>query len=134
MAVLTFKRNCDTLRFSQVVAVPDRLTMASEETVMPHLSLGEFIVWLIVGALAGSLTGRVVTLKKEGFGPWINMGVGMIGALLGGFLFNFFKIDLGLGELKVTFEDLIAAFVGSLLCVGLWWVARKTRQRGQRAD
>ena len=98
---------------------------------MPQLSLGEFLVWLIVGALAGSLAGRVVNLKKEGFGTWINIGVGMVGALLGGFLFNLFKIDLGLGELKVSFEDLIAAFVGSLMCIFLWWLARKSGKRGR---
>ena len=28
----------------------------------------------------------------------------------------------GLGEIKITFEDLIAAFVGSLLFIVLWWL------------
>jgi uncharacterized membrane protein YeaQ/YmgE (transglycosylase-associated protein family) len=101
---------------------------------MPHLSLGESIVWLIVGALAGSLAGRVVTFSKEGFGPWINICVGMVGALLGGFLFNLFNIDLGLGELKVSFEDLIAAFVGSLLCIFIWWFARRFGTKGRGAS
>jgi len=56
--------------------------------------------------LAGNLVGRVVTWKKEGLGPWTNLGVGMVGALIGGFVFNVFHINLGLGEIKVTFEDL----------------------------
>jgi len=90
-----------------------------------HLTLGQFIVWLVVGAVAGNLARRLVTLKKEGLGRWTNLGVGMVGALIGGFLFNVFHIDLGLGEIKVTFEELIAAFLGSLLCIVVWWVIRK---------
>lgn len=92
---------------------------------MFQIGLGEFIVWLIVGGLAGSLAGRVVMFSREGFGPWTNLAVGMLGAFVGGFLFNLFNIDLGLGELKVTFEDLIAAFVGSLFCIVIWWLVRK---------
>jgi len=88
-----------------------------------HLSIGQFIVWLVVGALAGNLAGRLVTLKREGLGRWTNLGVGMLGALIGGLIFNVFDIKLGLGDLKITFEDLIAAFLGSLLLIVVWWVA-----------
>jgi uncharacterized membrane protein YeaQ/YmgE (transglycosylase-associated protein family) len=49
----------------------------------------------------------------------------MLGAVVGGGLFWLLGIDLGLGEIKVTFEDLISAFVGSLLCVVAWWLIRK---------
>jgi len=88
------------------------------------MTIGKIIVWLIVGALAGTLTGRLVTLNKEGFGRWTNLAIGMAGALIGGYLFGLLGIDLGLGELKITFEDLISAFVGSLLCVGAWTAIR----------
>ena len=88
--------------------------------------VGKIIVWLIIGALAGTLAGRLVTFSKEGLGKWANVGVGMVGAVVGGFLFGLLNIDLGLGELKITFEDLIAAFVGSLLCIVAWWLIRKT--------
>src|SRR6266536_4662015 len=83
-------------------------------------SIGEIIVWLIIGALAGTLAARLMTFTKRGFGLWVNMGVGMLGALVGGFLFRLFQIDLGLGEIKITFEDLISAFVGSLVCIFAW--------------
>ena len=89
------------------------------------LTLGKFIVWLIVEGLAGTLAARVVTFKKEGLGRVMNLGVGMVGALVGGLIFNVLGIDLGLGDLKVTFEDLIAAFLGSLLLIVVWWLARK---------
>jgi uncharacterized membrane protein YeaQ/YmgE (transglycosylase-associated protein family) len=93
------------------------------------LTLGELIVWLIVGGLAGSLTGMLVTFKKEGLGRWTNLGVGLGGAVLGGVLFNILNIDLGLGELKVSFEDLLSAFVGSLVLMIGWWGFRKVRKK-----
>jgi uncharacterized membrane protein YeaQ/YmgE (transglycosylase-associated protein family) len=84
------------------------------------MNIGQIIVWIIVGGFAGTLAGRAVTFKKEGLGRWTNLLVGVIGAVIGGELFKLFRIDLGLGELKVTFEDLIAAFLGSLLVILLW--------------
>ena len=84
------------------------------------MNIGQIIVWIIVGGFAGTLAGRAVTFKKEGLGRWANLLVGVIGAVIGGELFKLFRINLGLGELKVTFEDLIAAFLGSLLVILLW--------------
>ena len=89
------------------------------------MSVGKIIVWLIIGALAGTLAGRLMTFSKQGFGLWTNIGIGMLGALVGGFLFWLFGIDFGLAEIKITFEDLISAFVGSLLCIGAWPLIRK---------
>ena len=86
--------------------------------------LGAIIVWLIVGGMAGTLAGRLVTFKKEGLGRWTNIGVGLVGALIGGGLFKVFHIDLGLGDIKITFEELLAAFLGSMLFVVVWWVIR----------
>ncbi|MGD0900288.1 MAG: hypothetical protein ABR915_20850 [Thermoguttaceae bacterium] len=90
-----------------------------------NLSPGQFIIWLIVGGVAGNLTGRLVTLKREGLGRWTNLGVGMIGALI----FRVFDIKLSPGDLKVTFDDLIAAFLGSLLFVVVWWIVGKFRRK-----
>jgi len=89
------------------------------------MTIGKIVVWLIVGALAGTLAGRVMTFSKRGFGFWSNMAIGMIGALVGGFLFWLFGIDLRLAEIKITFEDLISAFVGSLLCILIWRLGRR---------
>ncbi|HMF45486.1 MAG TPA: GlsB/YeaQ/YmgE family stress response membrane protein [Candidatus Udaeobacter sp.] len=66
-----------------------------------------------------------MTFSKRGFGFWINMAIGMIGAVVGGFLFWLFHIDLRLAEIKITFEDLISAFVGSLLCIIVWRLIRR---------
>jgi uncharacterized membrane protein YeaQ/YmgE (transglycosylase-associated protein family) len=93
------------------------------------MTIGKIVVWLIVGALAGTLAGRVMTFSKRGFGFWSNMAIGMIGALVGGFLFWLFRIDLHLAEIKITFEDLISAFVGSLLCIVAWRLVRRATEK-----
>jgi uncharacterized membrane protein YeaQ/YmgE (transglycosylase-associated protein family) len=97
------------------------------------MNLGQIIVWLIVGGLAGTIAGRLVTFSKEGLGRWMNIGIGMAGAVIGGGLFRVFNIDLGLGELKITFDDLIAAFLGSLLLIIVLWAIRKYRAKKKPA-
>ena len=89
------------------------------------MSISKIIVWLVVGALAGTVTGRLFTFSKKGFGFWSNLAVGMVGALVGGVLFWLFHVDFGLGEIKITLEDLLSAFVGSLLCVLVWRLIRR---------
>lgn len=95
------------------------------------MTVGKIVVWLILGALAGSLAGRVVTFSRSGFGRWINLGFGMLGAVVGGFLFSLLDINLGLGEIKITLEDVISAFLGSLLCILTWWLIRRRLQRNK---
>ncbi len=82
----------------------------------------EVITWLIVGALAGSLAGMVVKRRKEGFGYVLNFGIGLVGALLGGFLFKVLGIKLGLlGSITVNLQEVIAGVVGSLVFLVLIW-------------
>lgn len=88
------------------------------------MPVGKIIIWLILGALAGTLAGRLATFSRVGFGRWINLAIGMLGAVVGGFLFSLLNVDLGLDELSITVEDLLSAFLGSLLCIGVWWLIR----------
>jgi uncharacterized membrane protein YeaQ/YmgE (transglycosylase-associated protein family) len=85
------------------------------------------VVWLIVGALAGSLAGMVVKRSKAGFGRLANIGIGLVGALVGGLFFKIFNINLGLRNIVVSFEDLVAAFLGSLLFLLVLWLVRTYR-------
>jgi uncharacterized membrane protein YeaQ/YmgE (transglycosylase-associated protein family) len=85
------------------------------------------VVWLIVGALAGSLTGMVVKRSKQGFGRAANIGIGLVGALVGGFFFKIFNINLGLRNIVVSFQDLVAAFLGSLLFLFVLWLVHRYR-------
>jgi|HubBroStandDraft_6_1064221.scaffolds.fasta_scaffold15083_4 uncharacterized membrane protein YeaQ/YmgE (transglycosylase-associated protein family) len=99
-----------------------------------EIKTDEVIAWLIVGALAGSLAGMVVKRQRTGFGHLTNLAIGLIGAFIGGFLFKVLRINLGLiGAITITSEEVVDAFVGSLVFLGLvwairkWWASRKDR-------
>ena len=72
------------------------------------------IVWIIVGLVAGTLAGAVVKRRKAGLGRWGNIGVGMVGAVIGGFLFSLLNIDIGFG-VSISLNDLLAAFIGAVI-------------------
>ena len=96
-----------------------------------NITIGELMIWIIVGGFAGSVVGAVVKGKKEGYGKWKNFGIGLVGAVIGGVIFNLFNIDLGMGDLKITFEDLISALLGSfLLLVVMWLLGKKKKPSG----
>lgn len=98
------------------------------------MNIGQIIVWIIVGGLAGTVAGRAVTFKRAGLGRWTNLLVGMAGAVIGGELFSLFRINFGLGDLKVSFEDLIAAFLGSLLVIFMWRFIARTKTKGAKTN
>jgi uncharacterized membrane protein YeaQ/YmgE (transglycosylase-associated protein family) len=98
------------------------------------MNIGQIVVWVIVGGFAGTLAGRTVTLKKQGLGRWMNLLVGMAGAVIGGELFSLLRINFGLGDLKVSFEDLIAAFLGSLLVIFAWRIIARTKTNEAKKD
>ena len=91
------------------------------------ISLAAIISWVIVGALAGTLVGGILSGRKSGYGMWKNLGIGLIGAVIGGFVFRLLKIDFGLGEIKITAADVIAAILGALLFLLILKLAGKKR-------
>ena len=93
-----------------------------------QITISQVIVWLVSGAIAGTLSGMLVKRSKQGFGHWINFGIGLIGALIGGALFRLLRIDFGLGQLSISFQDLISAFIGSLIFIGALWAGSQATQ------
>ena len=51
-------------------------------------SFDQVIVWMVVGLIGGSLAGLLVTWEKQGLGWSRNLGLGLAGALVGGFCFG----------------------------------------------
>ena len=80
-----------------------------------EFSISEIIVWLVVGALTGPVVGVLMKRSRDGYGRWRNFGIGLVGALIGGFLFKLLDIDMGLGSFAISLQDLVAAFLGALL-------------------
>ena len=69
---------------------------------------------LLIGGIAGWLAGKI--MRGRGLGLWANMGVGVVGALLGNTLFG----QLGI-EMHGPVSQLLTATVGA---VALLWLAK----------
>ena len=74
---------------------------------------------IIIGVLAGSLAGMLLTGKKEGFGRFSNFGLGMAGAVVGDVIVRLFRIDFGLGTIVLSWEELVAAFISCVIIFGI---------------
>lgn len=86
------------------------------------LNWSQIIVWLIIGLLGGTLAGMVVRWQRDGFGLWTNLGIGLIGALVGGFLFRLFNILPNLDAISISLRDVVSAVIGSMLFLGALWL------------
>ena len=91
------------------------------------MTISQLLAYLIAGLLVGSFTGMLVKRKKEGFGWLTNFGIGLAGAVIGGILFRVFRIDLGLSDLSISAQDLVAAFIGSLILLFGLWIYRRVK-------
>jgi uncharacterized membrane protein YeaQ/YmgE (transglycosylase-associated protein family) len=89
------------------------------------MTIEQLVVWLIIGALAGSLAGMVVTGTRKGYGPATNILLGLIGAVIGGYVFDKLNVNLGLGSITVSIDEVAAAFVGSLILLALLSLLRR---------
>ncbi len=63
------------------------------------------IAWIIIGVVAGWLTGKI--MKGSGFGFFVDMIVGLVGALVGGFLSSHLGFG-GVGDHGLIVSILIA--------------------------
>ena len=91
------------------------------------VSLTQFVVWIIVGLLGGSIAGLIIRRERRGFGIWRNLGLGLagalVGALVGGLLFWLLGLFPGLDSVRISLRDVVAAVIGSfivLLALSLW--------------
>ncbi len=75
------------------------------------------IAWIIIGVIAGWITGKL--MKGSGFGFIMDMVVGLVGALIGGFVSSHLGLG-GVGEHGLIVSILIAV-VGAVL---LTWIVR----------
>ena len=53
-----------------------------------------------------------------------NLGLGLVGALIGGYLFDLFHIAQALDNISISLRDIVAALVGALLFLVLLHYAR----------
>jgi uncharacterized membrane protein YeaQ/YmgE (transglycosylase-associated protein family) len=78
-----------------------------------------WIGYIIIGGIAGWIAGKIV--KGGGSGILMNIVIGVVGALIGGFLLSFF-VDTAAGGFWFT---LFTAILGSVI---LLWVVGRVRR------
>jgi uncharacterized membrane protein YeaQ/YmgE (transglycosylase-associated protein family) len=88
-------------------------------------TFGQFLVWIAIGLIGGSLAGLLITRERAGFGWVRNLGLGLAGALVGGLLFRWLGLFPELDTYAISLRDVVAAVAGSLLVfLGLWYWRR----------
>lgn len=75
--------------------------------------MGGLIWWLIVGGIAGMLAGLV--MKGGGYGVVVDIILGILGAFVGGWVFNMLGIGAGGGMVG----SIVVAFIGACILIGI---------------
>jgi uncharacterized membrane protein YeaQ/YmgE (transglycosylase-associated protein family) len=87
-----------------------------------------FIAFLIIGLVAGAIA-KLILPGKQGGGWLITLVLGVVGALLGGFLSSFIIPDVDLSDIS-SFTTWIVAIVGSIIVLLIYGLI--TNRRGTR--
>lgn len=74
-----------------------------------------FLAWIILGLIAGFIGSKVV--NRTGEGVMLDIVLGVIGAVVGGFLFNQFGAA---GVTGLNFYSLFVAAVGAIVVLVLY--------------
>jgi uncharacterized membrane protein YeaQ/YmgE (transglycosylase-associated protein family) len=68
------------------------------------------VSWIILGLIAGFIGAKLVDRQGQGF--WLDIALGIIGALVGGFLFDLFGAS---GVTGLNLYSMLVAIVGSVV-------------------
>ena len=68
------------------------------------------VSWIILGLIAGFIGSKIVDRQGQGF--WLDIALGIVGALVGGFLFSLFGVS---GVTGLNIYSMIVAVVGAIV-------------------
>jgi uncharacterized membrane protein YeaQ/YmgE (transglycosylase-associated protein family) len=80
-----------------------------------------FIAWIILGLLAGFIGSKLV--NKQGEGLVLDIMLGVVGALVGGWLFNRFGAS---GVTGLNLYSLLVAVVGAVVVLLVYHAIRRS--------
>lgn len=69
-----------------------------------------FLVWIILGLIAGFIASKIV--NKSGEGVFLDIILGIVGAVVGGWLFNMFGAH---GVSGLNLYSILVAIVGAIV-------------------
>jgi uncharacterized membrane protein YeaQ/YmgE (transglycosylase-associated protein family) len=102
------------LHFVPILAQADPLN----QTVTVQFNLNQVITSIIVGLIAGVLASVLVRGRRFGFLGSVILGI--LGAVVGGFIFSLFNFTISptsplAGGITIRLIDILVAFVGALI-------------------
>src|ERR1022692_482716 len=108
---------CSSDRFCNSLMTKAKLAFQFFDLLHPSFTGGKqamghgLIAWIVIGIVAGWLTGKL--MRGAGFGMFVDMIVGLIGALVGGFLSS----HLGMGGVNEhgLVSSIIIATIGAVV-------------------
>ena len=68
-----------------------------------------WIWFILIGIVSGFLAGKI--MRGSGFGLIVNLLVGIAGAVIGGWVFDFLNISIGSGLIGSLITSLIGAII-----------------------
>jgi uncharacterized membrane protein YeaQ/YmgE (transglycosylase-associated protein family) len=74
------------------------------------------ISWIILGLIAGWIASKIVGGSGQGF--FLDLALGIVGALVGGFLYS--EILGGPGVTGVNLGSIIVAIIGSIIVLAVY--------------
>jgi uncharacterized membrane protein YeaQ/YmgE (transglycosylase-associated protein family) len=73
------------------------------------------ISWIILGLIAGFIGSKIVDRQGQGF--WLDIALGIVGAIIGGFLFDLFGAT---GVTGLNIYSMIVAIVGAVVVLVIY--------------
>jgi len=81
-----------------------------------------FIAWIVLGLVAGFIASKIV--NKSGEGLFLDIVLGVVGAVVGGFLFQTFGMA---GVSGVNLYSILVAVVGAIVVLVIYHALVKRR-------
>ena len=79
-----------------------------------------FLAWIVLGLLAGFIGSKIV--NKTGEGLFLDIVLGIVGAVVGGYLFNVFGAS---GVTGLNLYSILVAVVGSVVLLVVYHAIRR---------
>ncbi len=73
------------------------------------------IAWLILGLIAGFIASKII--NKSGEGLIVDILLGIVGAFVGGFIFNYFG---GVGITGLDIRSIVVAVIGAIVVLVIY--------------
>ena len=79
------------------------------------------IAWIVLGLIAGFIGSKLVNKTGEGF--FLDIALGIVGAVIGGWLFSLFGMQ---GVTGLNIYSLIVAVIGAVVFLVIYHAIRRT--------